>query len=161
MKLRFLPVLAAAAALLGACTDDPTGLECNPTSLQQVGVQGDTVTLSTGVRFVQVEAGAGPEVEWCKGVAVYYTGFVLGDTVPFDDSRARDQKLGFVPGEGALIPGFEQGVVGMKVGGRRNVIIPPELGYGAQPRYDQAGRIVIPANSTLVFDIEVAEVEGS
>lgn len=161
MKLRFFPVLAAAAALLGACTGDPTGLECSPTPLQQVGVQGDTVTLSTGLRFVQVEAGTGPEVEWCKGVAVHYTGFVLGDTVPFDDSRARDEELGFIPGEGVLIRGFEQGVIGMKVGGRRHVIIPPELGYGAQPRFDQAGRIVIPAGSTLVFDIEVTQVEGS
>lgn len=154
MKLRSLPVLAAAAALLGACMGDPTGFECNRTNLQQVDTRGDTVVLSTGLRFVPVEAGTGAEAEWCEGVAVQYVGSVLGDTVPFDSSR-----IAFVPGEGVLIPGFEQGVVGMKVGGRRHVIIPPELGYGAQPRYDQAGRIVIPANSTLVFDITLLAVE--
>ena len=64
----------------------------------------------------------------------------------------------FVPGTGSVIPGFEQGVVGMQVGGERRVIVPPELAYGSTPQTNGAGEVIIPANSTVVFDVRLTAV---
>lgn len=94
-----------------------------------------------------------------KQVSVHYTGWLYDEAKPdhrgakFDSSRDRGQAFEFGLGAGMVIPGWEQGVEGMKVGGQRTLIIPPALGYGSSG----AGR-VIPPNAILVFDIELLGV---
>lgn len=98
--------------------------------------------------------GTGDEANVGETVTVHYTGWLM-DGTKFDSSLDRDQPFSFTLGEGRVIPGWEQGVEGMKVGGKRELIIPPELGYGAQG----AGG-VIPPNATLKFDVELLGVKG-
>lgn len=91
-------------------------------------------------------------------VSVLYTGRFTDGTV-FDSSAAHgNQPLEFVLGTPGLIPGFQIGVNGMKVGGKRTMVIPPELGYGAEDVKDNEGNVVIPGNSTLVFEVELLKV---
>jgi FKBP-type peptidyl-prolyl cis-trans isomerase FkpA len=96
----------------------------------------------------------GPGVEAAKGklVSVHYTGW-LTDGKKFDSSKDRGQPFQFPLGRGHVIQGWDQGVEGMKVGGKRKLIIPPEMGYGAQG----AGG-VIPPDATLVFEVELLGV---
>ncbi len=115
---------------------------------QQDQVQGQDVTVGTGA-----EATPG------MIVSVLYTG-KLSDGTVFDSSEAHDnQPLVFTLGVDKLIPGFQIGINGMKVGGERYLSIPASLGYGAQDVKDTSGKIVIPANSTLLFDVKLVEVK--
>ncbi|MDA3869427.1 MAG: FKBP-type peptidyl-prolyl cis-trans isomerase [Gammaproteobacteria bacterium] len=104
---------------------------------------------------LQVEdqiVGEGEEATAGMTVEVHYTGW-LTDGTQFDSSHNRDETFSFKIGGGRVIPGWEQGVAGMKVGGARKLTIPPELGYGAAG----AGG-VIPPNATLVFKVELISV---
>ena len=104
---------------------------------------------------LQVEdmvVGTGAEAIKGKLVSVHYTGW-LTDGKKFDSSKDRGQPFQFPLGRGHVIQGWDQGVEGMKVGGKRKLTIPPELGCGAQG----AGG-VIPANATLVFEVELLGV---
>ena len=91
---------------------------------------------------------------------VHYTGWLYDASKPdqkgakFDSSRDRQVPFGFFLGAGKVIKGWDEGVVGMKVGGQRTLVIPPGLAYG-----DRAMGNVIPANSTLIFDVELIEVK--
>ena len=163
MRIRHLLTVAAAMAILPSCLGDSTGPrtpDCDTVAAEQVSVRGDTITTSTGLRYINTSEGTGITVESCREVAVHYTGYLLNGS-QFDSTRgANDQPFFFVPGTRRVIRGFEQGVVGMKVGGTRRLIIPPNLGYGAQPRINpQTGEEVIPANSTLIFDVEVVAAQ--
>lgn len=151
MKSSALLATAALALGLAACNNEPVGPQCQPQSLTRT-TAGDTVRLETGVSYIEGKAGTGAAVEYCRAVAVHYTGFLSNGT-KFDSSRDSGRPLAFTPGLGEVVPGFEQGIVGLKVGGTRRIIIPPNLGYGNQ----QVGPI--PPNSTLVFDIEVLAVQ--
>ncbi len=107
------------------------------------------------VFFGEIKAGTGAEAVKDKQLAVTYKGYLTNGQV-FDQSRVNNgqlQPLLFTLGAGQLIPGFEQGVAGMKVGGTRRIIIPPSLGYGDKA---QGG---IPANSVLVFDITLTAAQ--
>ncbi|MGC9603550.1 MAG: FKBP-type peptidyl-prolyl cis-trans isomerase [Minisyncoccia bacterium] len=92
-------------------------------------------------------------------VTVNYTG-TLTDGKKFDSSYDHGQPFSFVLGAGQVIQGWDEGVAGMKVGGKRKLTIPPELGYGGQDVKDQSGATVIPANSTLIFEVELLKVES-
>jgi len=112
----------------------------------------EMTTSSTGLRWRDDQAGTGAEATRGRTVSVHYTG-TLTDGTKFDSSRDRGKPFEFPLGAGVVIRGWDEGVQGMKVGGRRTLEIPPELGYGARG----AGN-VIPPNATLVFDVELLDV---
>lgn len=90
-------------------------------------------------------------------VIVNYTGTLQNGT-KFDSSYDRGQPFGLILGKGMVIPGWEEGLLGMKKGDKKHLVIPAAKGYGAQEIKDESGKIIIPKNSTLVFDVEVVEV---
>jgi FKBP-type peptidyl-prolyl cis-trans isomerase len=102
--------------------------------------------------IVDVTVGKGAVAKAGDKVKVHYTGTLTNGT-EFDSSRKRNQPFEFVLGQGRVIKGWDQGVAGMKVGGKRKLTIPPGLGYGARG----AGGS-IPPNSTLLFDVELVEI---
>jgi FKBP-type peptidyl-prolyl cis-trans isomerase len=108
-------------------------------------------TTPSGLQYRDDAVGDGPEARAGQNVRVHYTGTLL-DGKKFDSSRDRGQPFSFGLGAGDVIRGWDEGVAGMKVGGRRTLVIPPELGYGSRP----VGPI--PPNSTLVFDVELLGV---
>lgn len=105
------------------------------------------------LKITDQQIGDGVEAVAGKSVAVHYTG-TLEDGSKFDSSRDRGEPFRFALGSGSVIQGWDQGVAGMKVGGKRRLEIPPELGYGAG-----GFPPVIPPNATLFFDIELLGVE--
>ncbi|MFA5133854.1 MAG: FKBP-type peptidyl-prolyl cis-trans isomerase [Patescibacteria group bacterium] len=107
----------------------------------------------TSLLIEDIKVGGGAEVVSGNTVSVHYTGWLL-DGTKFDSSLDRGQPFSFNVGGGRVIAGWEQGLLGMKVGGKRKLTIPARLGYGV---YGVPG--VIPANSALVFDIELLKVE--
>ncbi len=111
-----------------------------------------TVT-DSGLKIIDIKIGSGDEAQQGKTVSVHYTGW-LADGTKFDSSLDRAQPLSFVLGAGQMIPGFDEGVAGMKVGGERRLIIPPNLAYGAQGRPPR-----IPANAELTFDVQLVTVQ--
>jgi FKBP-type peptidyl-prolyl cis-trans isomerase len=114
---------------------------------------GNMITTQSGLQYQDLVAGAGAEAVAGKSVTVHYTG-TLQDGSQFDSSVDRNQPFSFTLGAGQVIPGWDEGVAGMKVGGKRKLVIPPNLAYGAQG-YPP----VIPANATLTFDVELLEVK--
>jgi len=108
--------------------------------------------VASNVKVEDLVVGTGAEAIKGKMVSVHYTGW-LTDGTKFDSSKDRDQPFQFPLGRGQVIQGWDQGVQGMKVGGKRKLTIPPELGYGAEG----AGG-VIPPNATLVFEVELLGV---
>ncbi|HEY9162826.1 MAG TPA: FKBP-type peptidyl-prolyl cis-trans isomerase [Desulfomonilia bacterium] len=115
--------------------------------------EGKTVTTASGLKYIDVVAGNGASPSVGKRVKVHYTG-TLENGKKFDSSVDRNQPFSFIIGVGQVIPGWDEGVMTMKVGGKRKLIIPPNLGYGAKG----AGG-VIPPNATLLFDVELLDVE--
>jgi len=155
--LRAALVTGACMVTLGGCVDALTTPKCAPVTFSQAAVNGDTVTTTTGLRYIEGVVGSGLVVGWCHNIAVHYDAF-LADGTKFDSSRDIGQPLIFAPGLGGLIDGFEQGVIGMHGGGTRRLIIPPELAFGSEARRDASGQVIVPGNSTLVYDIEIIQV---
>ena len=113
---------------------------------------------NTGLQITDVKPGTGAEARKGATVTVHYTGWLYNDGqqgAKFDSSRDRGDPFQFPLGAGMVIKGWDEGVAGMKVGGQRTLIIPPEMGYGARG----AGG-VIPPNATLKFDVELLGVSG-
>jgi FKBP-type peptidyl-prolyl cis-trans isomerase len=130
---------------------------CFATVAAPVGAQeGKPVELPDGLKYTDTKVGDGSEAKKDYIVSVQYTGWLYknGDRgAKFDSSLDRNKPLTFKLGAGQVIPGWDEGVVGMKVGGKRTLIIPPALAYGAK---GAAG--VIPPNATLIFDVELVLV---
>jgi peptidylprolyl isomerase len=117
----------------------------------------EPITTSSGLRYIEQAAGAGDAAKAGDSVAVHYTGWLYIDGEKgskFDSSVDRGQTFSFPLGAGRVIKGWDEGVAGMQPGGKRTLIIPPALGYGASG----AGG-VIPPNATLMFDVELIEIE--
>ncbi|MGH1590981.1 FKBP-type peptidyl-prolyl cis-trans isomerase [Methylobacterium oryzae CBMB20] len=113
----------------------------------------ETVTTPSGLKYQDEVVGTGPEPKAGQQVTVQYTGWLDEGGKKgkkFDSSRDRNQPFSFPLGAGQVIKGWDEGVATMKTGGKRTLIIPPQLGYGARG----AGG-VIPPNATLIFDVEL------
>ena len=111
------------------------------------------ITTETGLKYVDIKIGEGKSPKKGQVVVVHYTGTLL-DGKKFDSSVDRDKPFEFTIGVGQVIKGWDEGVMTMKVGGKRKLIIPPELGYGSR----SVGS-VIPPNSTLIFEIELLGIK--
>jgi len=112
----------------------------------------DAVTTESGLKYTDLVAGTGRQAELGYTATVHYTGWLM-DGKKFDSSVDRKEPFSFRLGAGQVIKGWDEGVLGMKIGGKRKLIIPPQLGYGARG----AGG-VIPPNATLTFDVELLEL---
>ncbi len=137
--------LAIAAAVAGMAAS------ADPARAQPV------TTTSTGLGIIDTKVGTGPSPKPGQTVVVHYTGWLYEGGKrgkKFDSSVDRGQPFEFPLGKGQVIAGWDQGVATMKVGGKRTLIIPPSLGYGA----NGAGG-VIPPNATLIFDVELLGVK--
>ena len=110
-------------------------------------------TTDSGLKYVDVVVGTGASPTRGKQVKVHYTG-TLENGTKFDSSVDRKKPFSFIIGVGQVIKGWDEGVMGMKVGGKRKLVIPANLGYGARG----AGG-VIPPNATLLFDVELLDVQ--
>ena len=112
----------------------------------------ETVTTPSGLQYVDEKVGDGKTPEKGKRVTVHYTG-TLTDGKKFDSSRDHGEPFQFRLGAGQVIRGWDEGVAGMKVGGKRTLIIPPNMGYGSRGAGSD-----IPPNSTLLFEVELLDV---
>ncbi|MQA99245.1 MAG: FKBP-type peptidyl-prolyl cis-trans isomerase [Actinobacteria bacterium] len=148
-------VLASFVACGDEANDDGEGRgggnESTVDSEAQGCVQDEEIETDSGLKIEDIECGDGAEAEGDSTVVAHYVGTLENGTT-FDSSRDGDP-VPFTLGVGQLIPGFEEGIRGMKEGGVRKLTIPPELGYGA------AGQGDIPPDSTLIFEIELISVE--
>jgi FKBP-type peptidyl-prolyl cis-trans isomerase len=114
--------------------------------------QGPIVTTPSGLRYEVLAPGTGAEAKAGQKVSVHYTG-TLTDGTKFDSSRDRGKPFSFTLGAKEVIAGWDEGVAGMKVGERRRLTVPPELGYGAEGFPPD-----IPPKATLIFDVELLDV---
>lgn len=112
----------------------------------------NVVTTDSGLQYVVINEGDGAQPQSGQRVFVHYVG-TLEDGTKFDSSRDRGRPFDFTVGQGQVIKGWDEGVGMMRVGDRRKLIIPPDLGYGARG----AGG-VIPPNATLIFDVELLRI---
>ena len=112
------------------------------------------VTTKSGLKYEDLKEGTGAEAKKGDTVEVHYTGW-LTNGKKFDSSKDRNEPFSFKLGAGMVIKGWDEGVAGMKVGGKRKLMIPPELGYGARG----AGGGAIPPNATLIFEIELLKIK--
>jgi peptidylprolyl isomerase len=156
---KLVPLAAlAVVALLATCGD---GQEASPTptptATQVEGglppVSGEPTVTASGLQFIDIEVGTGDAPQSGQTVEVHYTGW-LADGTKFDSSLDRGQPLNFVIGAGQVIASWEEGVASMKVGGKRRLIIPPELGYG-----ERGYPPVVPPNAQLIFDVELLAIK--
>ena len=118
-----------------------------------IGCENKEIIMDNGLIIEDLIISVGTTAEKYSIVTVHYTGKLQDGTVFDSSQRIGQEPLRFTWGVGQVIDGWDQGVIGMKVGGQRKLIIPPELGYGSQDKG------VIPPNSTLIFEVELLEVE--
>ncbi|WP_424629035.1 FKBP-type peptidyl-prolyl cis-trans isomerase [Bradyrhizobium sp. SYSU BS000235] len=152
MRLISRAALATAAAL--ALTSIGPIAIANPAF-----AQGKPVTTPSGLQMTDTQVGAGAQPKQGQTAVVHYTGWLYTNGAKgkkFDSSVDRGQPFEFRVGAGQVIKGWDEGVATMKVGGKRTLVIPPQLGYGERG----AGGGLIPPNATLIFDVELLGVKG-
>ena len=114
-------------------------------------VENEGTTTSSGIQIIDVASGDGAEAQAGVSVTIHYTGWLESDGTKFDSSVDRGAPATFSLTQ--LIKGWQEGIPGMKVGGKRRLVIPPELGYG-----EHGSPPVIPGNARLIFDIELIDL---
>jgi FKBP-type peptidyl-prolyl cis-trans isomerase len=119
---------------------------------EHMGAEGKEITTSSGLQYVELVVGSGATAQAGQTVTVHYSG-CLENGKKFDSSLDRGQPFSFPLGAGRVIKGWDEGVQGMKVGGKRKLIIPSNLGYGARGAGD-----AIPPHATLIFEVELLAV---
>lgn len=143
----YTPLLTLCLLLITACTRSKT-----PDT--QEGAVGQEITTESGLMYTAHELGTGPKPQVGQTIAVHYTGRLTDGTV-FDSSIERGQPIVFPVGVGRVIKGWDEGLLDMRVGGKRTLTIPPHLGYGAR-----GAGAAIPPNATLIFDVELLEIRN-
>ncbi len=155
---RQLAIAAVAAAVAAAGTAAQT---VAPASDSAASLSSKIGAKVTELRKIDEKQGTGTEAVAGRAVIVHYTGWLYDASVPdgrgakFDSSRDRKVPFGFLLGGGKVIKGWDEGVTGMKVGGRRILVIPPDLAYG-----ERGAGGAIPPNATLLFDVELLDVRN-
>lgn len=147
-------VLAAAFAIAQTATKKPAPAPARPNTNAPTKVTGDGVKTDSGLQYWDIRVGTGEVAKEGSRVRVHYTGW-LTTGKKFDSSVDAGKPFDFTIGNGEVIKGWEEGVAGMKVGGKRQLRIPPELAYGAEG-YPGG---TIPPNATLIFDIQLLAVQ--
>ena len=157
MKLLNFLLASACVFTLGACNAQTTSTETTkPTTAKEATAMTDI----TQLQKIDTQVGSGREAEPGFNVSVHYTGWLYDAAAEgkkgkkFDSSVDRGQPFEFALGAGQVIQGWDEGFAGMKIGGKRTLVIPSEMGYGARG----AGG-VIPPNATLIFDVELLDVK--
>jgi FKBP-type peptidyl-prolyl cis-trans isomerase FkpA len=150
MKTRFLWMMVALCAAVG-CDEPIPEPERSPDAKEPPA---STVSIPDTLKMEDLKVGDGPVADWGDKVKVHYTGWLLKTNLKFDSSVGKEP-FEFTIGNGDVIKGWDKGVFGMKVGGKRKLTIPAKLGYG-----EQGSPPKIPPNAPLVFDIELLEVES-
>lgn len=154
--------IAAPAVLFVACLgndtltnpDPGTPIDCETLATSLVAEEPTLTTTSTGLKYRDQVVGTGPTVAEGQRVAVHYSG-CFTDGTKFDENNDADPAYLIDLGQTPIIAGFEEGLIGMKVGGQRQLVIPPDLAYGSNPP-PQSG---IPADATLVFTVIVVATQ--
>jgi peptidylprolyl isomerase len=119
---------------------------------------GKPMTTASGLQIIDTKVGAGASPKTGQTCVMHYTGWLYENGAKgkkFDSSVDRGQPFEFPIGTHRVIPGWDEGVASMKVGGKRTLIIPPQLGYG-----ERGAGGVIPPNATLIFDVELLGIKG-
>jgi len=129
------------------------GTQPGPPAAPSEVAAADYTTTESGLQYFDLEAGSGAAPEAGQTVSVHYTGW-LEDGQMFDSSLVRGRPFEFAIGVGQVIPGWDEGVASMQVGGKRQLVIPAELAYG-----EQGAGGVIPPNATLVFEVELLDIQ--
>ena len=153
VALRRSALLALSITLAGA-----TLLAAGATTPAAAQTPGSTMTSASGLKIQDTKVGTGASPKTGQTCVMHYTGWLYENGAKgkkFDSSLDRGQPFEFPIGTRRVIAGWDEGVASMKVGGKRTLIIPPELGYGARG----AGG-VIPPNATLIFEVELLDVKG-
>ncbi len=156
MKRQFTLIytlLAVIAVAFGCGSGNKPAATSAANTFSPMKVTGQPTTTASGLQYWDIVVGTGATAMPGNAVKVHYTGF-LTTGEKFDSSRDRGEPFSFPLGAGQVIKGWDEGVAGMKVGGQRQLRIPPDLGYGS------AGAPgAIPPNATLIFDVELLEVD--
>ena len=156
---KMFALLFVAAFVLAACGggEEPAETETGSGEEEVAADSGDCPTEPTvtddGLEIKEIECGDGEEAKKGDTLEVHYEGR-LEDGTKFDASRDHGSTFDFQLGAGQVIQGWDEGLVGMKIGGKRELTIPPELGYGAA-----GSPPVIPPNATLVFIVELVDIQ--
>ena len=150
-KLAILPILAAASVLF-VLAQAPAHKPTHPASTGPTKVTGDGVKTESGLQYWDIKLGTGEEAKPGSKVKVHYTGWLT--TGKKFDSSIGHQPYEFTLGQGEVIKGWDEGVTGMKVGGKRQLRIPPELAYGEDGHPPQ-----VPSNVTLIFDVQLVSLK--